>query len=281
MKSNKIKSFAKVNLCLNVTGKTQLLHKIETVVAFVDLYDEISIESINSKKHKILFIGKFSKNIYKNNTISKLLQILEKKKLLKDKKFKILINKKIPHQSGLGGGSMNAANILLFLVKKKIIKTSKKELLYIANKVGSDVKLGLNSTYSILTSKNKISHFRNCKRIHTLIIKPDFGCSTKYVFSKVERFNKPKLNNPNKNMFSLNFLKKMENVLEPIVFSKYPKLRLIKAYLENLPKINFVRMTGSGSAIVAYFQSKESCIITKKKIMKKYKNCWCMVSKTI
>jgi len=40
-------------------------------------------------------------------------------------------------------------------------------------------------------------------------------------------------------------------------------------------------MTGSGSAIVAYFQSKERCENAKKKFNKRYKNYWCITSKTI
>ena len=85
----KIKSYAKINLALNVVGKNSLLHKIESIVAFVSLYDEILIKKIKSKNHKISFYGKFSSNIKKKNTISKLLEILEKREILKNKKFQI------------------------------------------------------------------------------------------------------------------------------------------------------------------------------------------------
>ena len=68
----KIKSFAKINLALNVTGKDSSLHKIESIIAFVSLYDEIDIKKIKSKSHKISFTGEFAQNIRKNNTVSKL-----------------------------------------------------------------------------------------------------------------------------------------------------------------------------------------------------------------
>ena len=83
MKYNRIKSYAKINLTLNVIGKTSNLHKIESIIAFVDLYDIILIKSIKSKKHIISFSGKFSKNITKKNTVFKLLEILDKKKIVK------------------------------------------------------------------------------------------------------------------------------------------------------------------------------------------------------
>jgi len=281
MKYNIIKSHAKINLALNVTGKDSFLHRIETIVSFVSLHDEIFIKKILSDKHHILFTGKFSKNISKNNTVSKLLEVLEKKNFLKNKKFRIKIKKKIPNKAGLGGGSMNAANILNYFVKKKIIKTTKKQLITISKLIGSDVILGLNSTNSIMNSKNKIMYFSNCKKIHVLIVKPNFGCSTREIYSKVKIFDKPKFNNPNKKMFHFEYLREMTNSLESIVTSKYSKLRSVKLFLENLSTPTFVRMTGSGSALVAYFQSKKRCDNAKILFSRKYKNYWCITSKTI
>ena len=281
MSYDKIKSYAKINLALNITGKTNSLHKIESIISFVSLHDEILIKRINSNKHIISFKGKFSKRIGKNNSISKLLDLLEKKKIIKGKKFHIKINKKIPIEAGLGGGSMNAASILKYFIQKKIIKISKKEIIIISNSIGSDVILGLRFINCVLTSKNKIRYFKSYKKIYTLIVKPNFGCSTKDIYSKVRKFDRPILNRPNIRMFDLNFLTKMRNSLEPIAFSKYPKLQAIKSYLEISSKAFFVRMTGSGSALIAYFKSKEKCENAKRQFNKKYKNYWCIVSKTI
>ena len=281
MVGNKIKSYAKLNLALNITGKTTSLHKIESIVAFASLHDEIYIRKIKSKFHKILFTGKFSKNISKNNSVSKLLQILDEKKLLRNQKFKIKINKRIPNKAGLGGGSMNAANILRYFFIKQIIKTSKKELLKISKLVSSDVILGLNSTNTVLSITSKLTYFRKYQKFYILIVKPKFGCSTKEIYAKVKKFNKPLFNKPNKNMFKLEYLKKMSNSLEPIALAKYNKLKAIKLFLEKVSSPAFVRMTGSGSAMVAYFQSKHSCDFARKKFNKKYKNYWCIVSKTI
>ena len=121
MKINKIKSNAKLNLALNITGKKKVLHKIESIIGFIDLHDVISINQHNGKKHHISFYGKFSKNIGKKNTVQKLFQILDKENLLKNKKFKVKIKKLIPQEAGLGGGSMNAASVFNYLVKKKLL----------------------------------------------------------------------------------------------------------------------------------------------------------------
>ena len=277
---DKIKSHAKINLALNIIGRSKSLHKIESIVAFVELHDEIYIKKINKQNHQISFFGEFSNNINSKNTISKLLKILEDRNLLK-KKFHIKINKKIPSKSGLGGGSMNAANILKYFLKKKIVKIKKKQVLDISKSIGEDVILGLNSSHLILNSKNTVKQFRGCKKFFTLIIKPNFGCSTKEIYSRVRKFKRSKLNKPNKKMFDYKFLNKMHNSLEPIALSKYPKLKKIKSYLEGLSKPLFVRMTGSGSAIVAYFQNKKDCNKSMTQFRKEYKKYWCISSKTI
>ena len=281
MAANKIKSYAKINLVLNIIGKGFLLHKIESIVAFVSLHDVISIKKINSNNHKISFSGKFANNIGKNNTVSHLLRILEKKKLLGNYKYQIKINKLIPSQSGLGGGSMNAANILRYFLKKKIIKISKKEIIKICKQIGSDVILGLSNKNTILTSKNVIKNFSGCTKIHTLIVKPNFGCSTKKVYSHIKNYSPKKFNKFKHNYFSLKNILELENDLEKVVYKNYPKLNKLKSFLLTLPNIQFARMTGSGSCIVGYFMSINSAKNAEKLFKKKYKNYWSITSKTI
>ena len=278
---DKIKSYAKINLALYVNGKNSNLHKIETIVAFISLHDQIFIRKIKSSNHKIKFYGKFSKNIGKNNTVSKLLNILDKKKVLGNKKFSIRIKKEIPNKAGLGGGSMNAATILKYFIDRGAVKNNYKEILSISELIGSDVKLGLKLEHSILTSKNEIKSFKKLKTLFTLVMKPNFGCSTKEIYSKVRKFSKPKFIKPSRQIFHIKKLKKFENSLQPIVFNKYPKLRELYYDLENSNKPIFVRMTGSGSALIAYFKSQKICNKAKQNLMKKYKNYWCIVSKTI
>ncbi len=281
MPFSRIKSHAKLNLALNVISKSKSLHNIESIISFVDLHDIILIKKIKSKKHLISFNGKFSRRIGKKNTISKLFEILEKKKILKNQRFQIKIKKSIPDKAGLGGGSMNAASILRYLAHKRIINIKNKEMLKISKLIGSDVMLGLNHKSKILNSRNKIKYFNNVKKIYPLIVKPNFGCSTKDIYSKVRKFDKAKFGKGAKKMFDINFLKDMKNSLETIAFLKYPRLKNMKLYLENSLNPVFVRMTGSGSALVAYFQTKKRCECAKKRFIQKYKNIWCIASKTI
>ena len=281
MYTYKIKSYAKINLALNVTGKSVKLHKVESIISFVDLHDLIYLKLTNSKNHKVSFQGTFSKDINKKNTVSTLLKILDKKKLLNNKKFQIKIIKNIPQQAGMGGGSMNASTLINFLMIKKIIKIKKDELVKLTKLIGSDVILGINAKNSILSSNGKITQYKKKFRLYTLIVKPNFGCSTKYIFSKVKSFSKAKLNLPKHTMFNKYYLKNLNNDLEIVAFKKYPKLKNIKSFLSSIPNTIFVRMSGSGSSIVAYFHSKKACSIALKKFKRKFNSYWCIASKTI
>ena len=281
MSFTEVKSFAKINIALNVTGKSTLLHKIESIVSFISLYDLVYIKKIEGHKHQISFYGNFSKNIGRNNTVVKLFKILDEKKLLKDQKFQIRIKKNIPQQAGLGGGSMNAASILNFLTKKKIIKISAKKIQNISSLVGSDVILGINQGSVILKSNNTVKKFSRCPKFYILLVKPNFGCSTKEIYSRIKRITNSKFKNPKKMMFNHKYLSHQENALESVAFLKYPKLKKIKSFLENLKNPLFVRMTGSGSILVAYYQLKKDCEMAKLQFKRKFNNYWCIVSKTL
>jgi|TARA_B110000114_G_scaffold24905_1_gene24507 4-diphosphocytidyl-2-C-methyl-D-erythritol kinase len=277
----KIKSYAKLNLALNVIGKTSKLHKIETIVSFIDLHDLIYLKQINNKDHRISFEGTFSKNINKINTVTTLLKLLDKKNLLKNQKFEIRIIKNIPQESGMGGGSMNAASLINFFFKKGLLKLNKNELIKLTGHIGSDVILGIKPTNAILTSKGKILKYDKSIKLYTLVVKPDFGCSTKQVYSKVKLFSKSKFNIPKQEMFEAKYLKTLNNDLEKIVFKQYPKLKKIKSFLLTMPNNIFVRMSGSGSAIVAYFHSKRTCGNAYSQFKRKFNSHWCITSKTI
>ena len=82
-------------------------------------------------------------------------------------------------------------------------------------------------------------------------------------------------------MFYSKYLINQSNALEEISFKNYPKLKKIKSFLEQTNNPIFVRMTGSGSTIVAYYNSLKSCKLAKAKFKRKYKNYWSVTAKTI
>ena len=279
MKKRFIKSCAKVNLSLNVFGKYKNnYHKIQSIISFLDLHDRIYINQINGKKHLVKFNGPFSKNL-KKNTISQLLNILYKKKILK-KKYEIQITKNIPQKSGLGGGSMNAACVLEYFFKKKIIQITNTEMSKICSEIGSDVFIGLDRRNSILINKNNIKRYDVKIGLFAILVKPKVGCSTEKIYSRVKISSKKRINISIK-AFKTISLKKQENDLEKPAFKLYPLLEKLKNFLSNMDQVKFVRMTGSVSTIVAYFSNKKSAINALKLARKNFKNYWSILSKTI
>ncbi len=282
MRFDKIKSHAKVNLSLNVIGKQKSkLHDLETLVAFVDLHDQILIKRTNNKNHIVKFSGHFSNKIPKVNTVSNLLNILDKKKKLKNYKYSILIKKNIPQKAGLGGGSMNAASLINYFEKKNKINLSLKERYNLCSKIGSDVILGIDQKNLIISYKKKTTKIKKNLKMFVLMIKPNFGCSTKVIFNRVRHYSKPQLSKIKSKNIDFNLMSKLKNDLEIISTKKYPRLQKLRDYFLNIDKNSYVRMSGSGSTIVGYFKSKKAALNAKKLLRKNYKNYWCNLSKTI
>ncbi len=191
MKNFKIKSYCKVNLSLKIRKKLKNgYHNISTLITFCDLYDLISISKINKSKDKISFSGKFCKGIdKKSNTVTEVLKLLRKKKLLKNQSFKINIKKNIPHGSGLGGASSNASNLLNYFNNKMKLKLKKNKMIDLAKQIGFDVPICLEKKNTFLTGKKEeMLRINNKFNLNLLIVYPNIICSTR----KIYRRNKEK-----------------------------------------------------------------------------------------
>ena len=287
MRTSKIKSYCKINLSLNVIKKLKNgYHNISSFITFCNLYDSILISKIKEKKDKIRFYGKFKKGInYKSNTIIKLLSLLRKKNLVKDVAFKIIVKKNIPHGSGLGGGSSNAANLLNYLNRSMKLNLNKKNLIKIGKKIGSDVPVCLEMKSAFLTGKNdKILRFSNSLKLNILLVYPNLFCSTKEVYAKNKKKSslggEYKVNNNNKKNL-INYLKKENNDLEEVVIKMYPKIKNIIDFIKSRKGCYFSRITGSGSACIGIFAKPSDAVYAQKLVKLKYPKYWCVVSKTI
>ena len=278
----KIQSYAKINLSLKVLGKLKnKFHKIESLISIINLHDVIYIKENKKKKHHIEFIGRFSKGIKRNNTISKLFKLLDKKKVLYGRKYSIKIKKNIPQESGMGGGSMNAASILNYLFRKKVIKLNLKEIKKAARFIGSDIEIGIGGNVNVYKSSIYLIKKIKTIKLYLVIAKPNFGCSTTKIYKSTKTYSKSHLKDNVKKKFVLLDLINLRNDLEKTAIQIYPTLKVLKENLQILPKVKFVRMTGSGSAFVAYFLSKKDATNAHKIFRKKYKNYWSIISKTI
>ena len=287
MSNFKIKSYCKINLSLRVLKKLNSgYHNIISLITFCDLHDVISISKIRNLKDKINFSGKFKKGINeKSNTITEVLNLLRNKKLLENQAFKINIKKNIPHGSGLGGGSSNAADLLNYCNLKMKLKLNKNKIKKLASQIGSDVPVNLERKNTFLTGKkDKILRFSQKFKLNLLIVYPNLICSTKKIYQKNKKISFSK-RQPSFSAISnkklINFLKSEHNDLEKTVIKIYPKVKKIIDYIKSQKGCYFSRITGSGSACIGIFSNMKNAIYAQKLIKLKYPKYWCAVSKTI
>ena len=183
----------------------------------------------------------------------------------------------IPQKSGLGGGSMNAASILNFLIEKKIINLKNEIKFNICDKIGHDTKIGLFKNLVFLNKNRLVTNIKKKLNFYVFVFKPNFSCSTKTIYSKVKNFSKP-YKSLNKLLLNIS---NSNNDLEEIVLKKNPGVKRALVFLKNIKGVEFVRMTGSGSCFVAYFKNKKRMEYASKLFTNKYKKYWSIMSKTI
>ena len=287
MKNFEIKSYCKINLSLKIIEKLKNgYHNISSLITFCDLYDVISISKINTSKDRISFSGKFYKGIdEKVNTVTKVLELLREKNLIKNQSFKISIKKNIPHGSGLGGGSSNASNLLNYFNNKMRLKLKKNKMIDLAKKIGFDVPISLEKKNTFLTGKkDKILRINEKFNLNLLIVYPNIICSTKKIYNKNRINGSAKYQSyfDKKNSRELiDYLKNEKNDLEKIVIKIYPKIGKIINDIKIQKGCLFSRITGSGSACIGIFSNRHDTIFAQKLIKSKYPKYWCDVSKTI
>tara|TARA_Y100000996_G_scaffold381613_1_gene336219 strand:+ start:1066 stop:1905 length:840 start_codon:yes stop_codon:yes gene_type:complete len=277
-----IKSFSKINLSLRINKKLKKrkLHQIQSYFFLTNIHDVINIKKIKKIRDSIIFKGKFSKNINKkDNTIVNTLNILRKEKIISNY-YSVIINKKIPVFSGMGGGSSNAASILKYFTKGKI----KKNLINIVQtKIGSDLKLFF-FKQGFLVNLDQVKNFKKNYNLNLLIVYPYLRCSTKDIYSKVSKFSKiSKFNNNNlkdKKKF-LKIITKEKNDLQLIVENKFPLVKKLVSQIQRLEGCYFSRMSGSGSACYGVFKSEKSAKNALIKIKQIFPKFWCAIAKTI
>ena len=287
MKKFKIKSFCKINLSLRVLKRlSNGYHNIKSLVTFCDLHDLISISKIKGVNDKISFSGRFKKGVNKkSNTITNVLYLLRKRNFFQKQAFKIDIQKNIPHGSGLGGGSSNAANVLNFFNSKMRLKLNKDEISKIAYQIGFDTPVSLEKKNTLLTGKKgEILRLNQKFRLNILIVYPNVICSTKKIYANNKKFtflrSQSNFYIKDKNKL-IDFLKNENNDLEKTAIKFYPKVRKIINFIKSQNGCYFSRITGSGSACIGIFSNMKSAIFAQKFMKLKFPNYWCVVSKTM
>lgn len=173
-------------------------------------------------------------------------------------KIEIEARKQIPAETGMGGGSSNAAVTLTALSRFLGWPLNPKRLVSLARKLGSDVPFFLYGGTALGKGRgDRITQIKDWPSLHTLIVCPDVRCSTAEVYRKLDDsgFQKKRSSLKYQRPKSIQqFAARIENDLEPVAFAMYPELSTIKQKLYELGAVA-VAMTGSGSAVYGLFEN--------------------------
>ena len=246
------KAHAKLNLSLNVLNKREDgFHNLETImVPVVDLYDTLYFYERDDNNIEVL------DNNIKDNIVIRAAKAFQEK--YHTKGVTIRLEKRIPLEAGLAGGSADASATLRGLNRLYGLNIPLKELEEIALSLGSDTVFCLYNKAALCKGRGEILEFLDfCFEINLCIIKPNFGLLTKEVFGKVTNRNAK-----SESISIINTLKKkdIETLNKLINNDLYfpaieiePKLRkIVDVFKENNISIH---MSGSGSSLFVFNDS--------------------------
>ena len=252
-----IKAYAKINISLDIVGKRQDgYHLLKMIMQTIDLYDLININIIDSgielscDKH---YIPTDEKNI----------AYMAAKLFIDTYNIKsgisITINKNIPVAAGLAGGSTDAAAVLKAMRDMFNIDASDEELMKLGLILGADVPYCiLGGTALCEGIGEKITTLKSFKDKILILVKPNFGVSTKEVYKNFDiekAFKHPDTDGLINAMANndLEFVSKnMKNLLENVTIKKYNVLKNIKDSMIRCGALGSM-MSGSGPTIFGFF----------------------------
>lgn len=249
----KLKAYAKINLGLKIKEKTNDgYHLLDMVMLPISLCDNIEITKRNDKLINVIVTNNVP--LPKENSMTKAIKLMQEKYGFTTG-FDIKIEKNIPIQAGLGGGTSDAAEIIKAVNELMELNISLKELEPLAMQVGADVVYSLYSSLSRVEGKGeKVSLIDKKFNYPILIIKPKSGISTKDCFGKYD-INKDLISND----IIDNLIENLENDL--YIVRNYSKNSLLKPAKKIAPiinkiidklyenKVSLIQMSGSGSTI--------------------------------
>jgi 4-diphosphocytidyl-2-C-methyl-D-erythritol kinase len=250
-----VRAPAKINLSLLIAGKRpDGFHEIETIMAKVNWYDEILIESSAKAGIEFFCSGPEWTPEGEENLVYKAVKMLLES-CGQQANIKITLTKNIPAGTGLGSASSDAAATLIGLNKYLDLQLPDSELARLAAQLGSDVAFFLDGPLAQCSGKGeKIKKLDENFNFLALLILPDISVSTKKVYANYK--HNPalykKLNARINELLGKNRIdlvpKMCTNMLEISCFSLCKELADLKAKIESLG-IRPLCLSGSGSAM--------------------------------
>ena len=269
---------AKINLSLRILGpRSDGFHEIETLISPISLYDKIDIE----KQSRWIDFSCDDQSVPpgdENLVVRAAKTFLETTKI--GGGVGIKLQKKIPHGAGLGGGSSDAASVLLALNQLFETKLSRNELAKLGSTIGSDVSFFLFESAAVCKGRGEIVDPTKLKnKLSMLLLKPGFGVSSAWAYSRWQ--NSKEIPGVSYEPQSFDG-QALANDLERPVFEKFVFLAKLKMWLLKQPEVGAALMSGSGSTVFAVLRDHADAGVLAQRAGKELdRELWTSAAETI
>lgn len=264
MKKVTVQSYAKLNLSLEIVGRKNGYHELDSLVTSIDLSDEIRLRSRRDNKVTLVMHGQGSETIDpgKNVALRAAEAFLEK---YGTTGADIEIFKNIPMGGGLGGSSADSAGVLCGMAKLYSIE-DEKGIKSLADTLGSDTGYMLCGGFARMTGRGEqVWRLPVSPRLYFLLVCPSSAVSTAECYSLYDEGGYDSLPG------------RTESCVQALLAGKYsdmgasffnalcaPACRISPEIGEIIRELNSFcplgcGMTGSGSCVFALFDTKEMC----------------------
>lgn len=248
MKQIKVQCPAKINLTLEVLNRREDgFHNIKSIMQTISLYDFLTVKAESGTGIEILLDGNSDKIPYdEKNLVFKAARAFLERAGINNVKISIFIEKNIPVEAGLAGGSTDGAGTFFALNELFGKPLNKGEIEELCASLGSDLNFCLNGGTAICTGRGENTEKLPSPALNISLIKPlGFGISAKAAYTKFAGLKDKSVPDNTEKMAELLANggfdgKLLYNSLENAVIGDYSELREIKTALPN------AMMSGSG-----------------------------------
>lgn len=259
-----LNSNGKINIGLNVTGVLPNgYHLLDMIMVPISLSDRITGEIEDITGTLEIKTNKADIPVNEDNILWKIYDKFYSESGLSKRKISLYLEKIIPHQAGLGGGSSNGAFLLKLLNEFHGNFFSQERLIEIGKSVGADIPFFLiNKSARVRGIGEDIEIVENNLKNSIILIKPQFGVSTGKAYKNMSMLNNKRDANIDKIIFGLKDNRvdivedNIENHLEQGLLLEDENIIKFRKKLAELNMKFF--MSGSGSAYYAFVTQEES-----------------------
>jgi 4-diphosphocytidyl-2-C-methyl-D-erythritol kinase len=233
----------KLNLFLHVLGRrSDGYHELQTVFRLIEAGDRVGVASRDDGE--IRFSGVFGED----NLCVKAARLL-KQRTSSPAGCELRLEKNLPVGGGLGGGSSDAATVLIVLNRLWRAGLGREQLMQMGQELGADVPVFIYGRNALGEGIGERLLALELEPAWYLLLTPQVAVSTREIFSSGA------LTRPGKRLTIPPFLSGQGvNDLEPLVTARYPDVAAHLAWLKS--RCPQARMTGSGACVFAEFASE-------------------------